>query len=239
MWFKMVQLNLAYKAAFAEPVFDLVTVPGRVFKSFYKTLNPKFSMGMSDLQSVGGASYADVSYKINLFGGSGTLTITAEGLQAIFQGLRTPEDIKTVTDCIILSDQALREAFPGTSIKSRQYTALTWLECEGGSESVRQLLHNRGNQVVPLAEGDLGAEKVSYSLGADFTNDAEGWGGRIALERSLLDQADLYYRMESAYIDTGKYATLESQIQHTQDVYLEMLHRFGLEPFEAETEQPG
>ena len=218
MWFKRNRLDLAYKAIFAEPVFELVTVPGRVFEAFYKTLNPRFSTSMSDLRSVGGGSYADVSYRVNLFGGNGTLTITAEGLLAAFQGLRTTSDLETVLDCVVLSDQALHAAFPETPIKSRLYTALSWLECEGGPEAVRKLLHERGGKVVPVVEGDFGAEKVSYSLGAEFSNDDDGWAGKIALERSVLEQADLFYRVESAYIDTGKYVTLESQMQHVRDL---------------------
>ena len=238
MWFSTHRLDIGYGLTLAEPAFELPTIGQKVFETFYKTLSPRFSINLSDLQTTAAKTYEDFSYVINLFGGSGTLNIKTQGLSATFERLSSAEHLKLVSDCVTLCEEALWTVLPDAELKSRKFTVLSWLKCEGGAQAVHELLQRHGSQGVPIAPGDFTIENVRYRLGADFTTMSEGWGGGMTIETSVLDEADLYYRLEIAYLDTSHYSGLEPQIEHARELYLDILARFGLEPAET-TEDHG
>ena len=229
----MHRLDIDYGVTLAEPAFELPTIGHKVFAEFYKALNPRFSTGLADLKVSQASTYEDFSYVIDVFGESGTLRIGAQGLSAAFRRLSSEEHLKLISDCIALSEEALRTILPESRLKGRKFGVQTWLKCEGGAEAAKDLIQRHGSQGIPIAAGDLALEELNYRLGTDFTVKSEGWGGKLTLEMSALHEADLYYGVETAYLDNSQYSGLESQIAHTRQLYLDILRRFGLEPAEA------
>ena len=238
MRFTTHRLDIGYGLTLAEPAFELPTIGHRVFETFYKTLSPRFSVSLSDLQSNPARTYEDFSYTINLLGGSGTLKIKTQGLAASFERLSSDEHLKLISDCVALCEEALWTVLPDSGLKSRQFTVVSWLKCEGGAQAVNDLLQRHGSQGIPIATGDFAIEDIYYRLGADFTTMSEGWDGKLALERSALDGADLFYRLETAYLGNSRYSGLEPQIEHARELYFGILRGFGLERVET-TEDRG
>ena len=230
MWVKAYRVDIGYEIDFAQPVFELPTKAVQVLEAFYKCLSPRFPMGMSDLQSLGGVSYADIMLRINLSGANGAIAITAERLSASFTGLRSNDELKTVENCVTLSEDALNMALPELSVRARNIRVLSWLECEGGSDAVKRLLDKHGQAELPLAGVDLGADELNYRFGAELTNAGERWSAVISLEGSAIKQANLYFRLETNFLEDGKYDSLERRIEHTRDLYYRILKGFGLEP---------
>lgn len=233
MWFRMHRLDIDYGVTLAEPVFELSTMGHKVFAEFYRALNPRFPTSLADLKVSQASTYEDFSYVIDVFGENGTLRIGAQGLSAAFRRLSSEEHLKLISDCIALSEEALRTILPESRLKDRKFNVLSWLKCEGGAEAVKDLLQRHGSQGIPIGVGDFAIEDLDYRLGTDFTNKSEGWAGKLALEMSALLEADLYYRIETAYLDNSHYSGLESQIAHTRQLYFDILRRFELEPAEA------
>ena len=233
MRFTTHRLDIGYGLTLAEPAFELATIGHRVFETFYKTLSPRFSVSLSDLQSNPARTYEDFSYTINLLGGSGTLNIKTQGLTAGFERLSSDEHLKLISDCVALCEEALWTVLPNSGLKSRQFTVLSWLKCEGGAQAANDLLQRHGSQGIPIAPGDFAIEDLNYRLGADFTTMSESWGGKLALERSALDGADLFYRLETTYLDNSHYSGLEPQIEHARELYFGILRGFGLERAET------
>ena len=238
MWFTTHRLDIGYGLTLAEPAFELATIGHRVFETFYKILSPRFPVNLSDLQSTPARTYEDFSYTINLFGGSGTLNIRTQGLAAGFERLSSNEHLKLISDCVALCEEALWTVLPDSELKSRQFTVLSWLKCEGGTRAVNDLLQRHGSQGIPIAVGDFAIEDLNYRLGADFTTMSESWGGKLALERSALDGADLFYRLETTYLGNSRYSGLEPQIEHARELYFGILRGFDLERAET-TEDRG
>lgn len=233
MWFRMHRFDIDYGVTFAEPAFELPNIGHRVFEEFYKTLNPRFPASLADLKVSQASTYEDFSYLIDVFGGSGNLRIGVQGLSATFRGLSSEENLKLISDCIALCEEALWTILPESRLKNRKFNILSWLKCEGGTEAAKELLKRHGSQGIPIGVGDFAIEDLNYRFGTDFTNKSEGWAGKLALEMSALLEADLYYRIETAYLDNSHYSGLESQIAHTRQLYFDILRRFELEPAEA------
>ncbi len=155
MWYSTHRLDIGYGLTLAEPAFELPTIGQKIFETFYKALNPRFSINLSDLQTTAARTYEDFSYVINLFGGSGTLTVKTQELSATFERLSTREHLKLVSDCVALSEEALWTVLPDAKLKGRKFTVLSWLKCEGGAQAVHELLQRHGGQGIPIAPGDF------------------------------------------------------------------------------------
>ena len=233
MWFKAYRLDEAYDVMFVQPAFKLPTMAVDVLETFYNTLKPKFSVRMSDLQSFSGASYSDIGLRVVLFGGSATITVTPESMSANFAGVNTLGDQDAVVECVRLCLNALTSALPEVAISGRKIAIHSWLTCEGGADAVGQLLDEHGQKGFPFGKGDFESDQVSYRVGLDLRNREDGWNATVVLDRSAVEKADLFYRLDTTYLENGRYNNFDVQIEHTRTLYLGIIGRFGLEPSET------
>lgn len=231
MWWEQFRLNVEHTTRFEEPVFELPKLAAEVSRSYFKTFTPRFSLAPSDIQVSEGQSYGDFAINFRLFGGAGVIRITTEELSQQYTGINTEDDLKIVKDCIGLSEQGLTHVMPNISMQMGTLAATSWLMCEGGTDAAQDLLSRHGKKSVPFSARELGAdESVNHIIRAGFTSSKEGWTINFVLERSALEQAHLYYRLEAIYLKDGAYGDIEKQAEHAHSMYLKILELYELRP---------
>lgn len=230
MHFKSHRINVNYQIEFVQPLFQLPSMAVQVIEAFYKTLNPRFSLQMSDLQSRSGTTYADVALIFNLFSGAGLLEIRPDKFSATFQNLRSEADLKKVRDCVELSEDTIRDLFPSLEVSRCLIRLSLWLQCEGGADAVNRILDKHGSAGFPIAKEDFGAQDLEYTLRAELKNVDERWQTGFTLQRSAISEAELFYGIDATYEAVGKYNSLEQRVEHTREMSLGLLATLGLEP---------
>ena len=120
-WIEMTQ-----EADFSDPLFDL---PGRnteVLKALHRSIHPRFPLRSSDMQALGGNTLSDVSVRLTMFEGHGTISVTAEKFSGYFRGLKRDEDIGVCNECITLASQGLASAMPENRVSAVATQAIFW-----------------------------------------------------------------------------------------------------------------
>ena len=120
-WIEMTQ-----EADFSDPLFDL---PGRnteVLKALHRSIHPRFPLRSSDMQALGGNTLSDVSVRLTMFEGHGTISVTAETFSGYFRGLKRDEDIGVCNECITLASQGLASAMPENRVSAVATQAIFW-----------------------------------------------------------------------------------------------------------------
>ncbi len=221
--------NVRYQARFASPQFQLPNVAAEVIEGFYNALNPRFTLNLSDLQSLGGHSYADVALRISLLSGKGQLEVRPDRFSTFFQDLRSDEELITVRDCVELSEDALATTLPDLEVLDRAIQLSFWLKCEGGPDAVTELLNQHGQRGLPIAKEDFGAQDFDHTLRVDLRNSDERWQVNFSFQKSV-PGADLFFLVDSSYTEAGKYNSFEQRVEHITSLSLKMLKTLGLEP---------
>ena len=120
-WIEMTQ-----EADFSDPLFDL---PGRdteVLKALHRFIHPRFPLSSSDMQALGGNTLSDVSVRLTMLEGYGTISVTAEKFSGYFRGLTRDEHIGVCNECITLASQGLASAMPENRISTVATQAIFW-----------------------------------------------------------------------------------------------------------------
>ena len=61
-------------------------------------------------------------------------------------------------------------------------------------------------------------------------NGDEGWLAGFRFERSALPDADMFFGVDTNYMEVGKYNSLELRVTHTRELSLGILATLGLKP---------
>lgn len=225
-------MNINYEHVFAQPVFQVANMAPQIFEGFYKTINPRFAINLSDMQPLlPGNSMGNIGVKITLFNGNGVLEVTATQFSARFLNIRSKPNIETdieiVKDCIALSEDALAKLFPENIYSNISIKILSWLKCKDGAQAAYDLL--RKHAKLELTH-NLDATDIESAPRAILKNRNEGWGAVSSLERSGDEQFHLFFLLDIRYSEGSKYNNLSACAEHVQTVYLGLLAQFGLEP---------
>jgi len=109
-------MELTYDAEFSVPPFDLPRRDTDLLKSLHQFIHPRFPIRTADMHVFGGTTLSDVCVRVTLFGGNGTIDVTADRLSTRFTGLRQHQDLDICNQCIALAEQALRSTLPDVVI---------------------------------------------------------------------------------------------------------------------------
>jgi hypothetical protein len=222
-------MDLAYEVPFKRPVFDIAQPGAQILRAYYDALNPRFPIAMSDLQAApSAASFGDVLYRVVLFGGSGVLETTLTRFYARFERIQTQQDLKVVSDCVSISEQALKSTVTELEPIGARIVSASWLSCEGGADVANNFLTRIARSALDLNPEGCGASGVIGMIGAEFVAENEGWTARFRLEKSLMELAHLFYHFEINHQQGGHFASFEERAQHAESLYLLVLNRLGL-----------
>ncbi len=108
--------DATYEVHFASPAFDLPGRPADVLGSFYRTLTPRFPLSLADLRASEGTSMDSVSAEVSIFNGDAVIEVTLAKCAIKLRQLRSHDASVLCTDIVVLSCDALKKAFPKTSV---------------------------------------------------------------------------------------------------------------------------
>lgn len=222
------RMDLAYEVPFKRPVFDIARPGAPILRAYYDALNPRFPIAMSDLQAPSATSFGDVLFRVVLFGGSGVLETTLTRFYARFERIQSQQDLKVVSDCVSLSEQALKSAVTEVEPVGARIVSASWFSCEGGADAASTFLTGMACSALDPNPESYGASGVIGMVGAEFVAENEGWSARFRVEKSLMELAHLFYHFEINHLQNGRFGSFDDRAQHAESLYVLILNRLGL-----------
>jgi hypothetical protein len=220
-------LNIEYTIIFDKPLFTLPQVQVEILRKAYDHFGEIYSIGLSDLQAGGGTTFSDVFVRIGIPGLRGLVEIRADRFSGTFRGMSYQTQIEEVKTGVQRLEEMLAEILPHLGRKTTSISATSWITCEGGADTVRDLLQR--HQAANMCSEDFGATTVELFLRGQLRNDAEGWNTTFALEPSVPKEADLYFVCVIHYLESGRYSTFQDRTGHFERMHVGILQHFGLE----------
>lgn len=231
MYFSAQSMNITYERMFKEPVFGAWKSSVDILECFYKELNPRFPLAMSDLEGLAGTSMSSLLVRVRLFGGSGNIELSTEKLVGQFQNLKGKPDVDVVKEAITLSEKALKKALPETEHRATRIQLTAWLDCDGGVEAAQSLLMKRADSEFSSAAGRFHDTEITSGIRVHLRNEKEAWDMVCHLEKSFVEGlGPLFSIGEATYQERGKLSAFEERVAHFEETYLAVLDIYGLQP---------
>ena len=168
-------MDMAYEMEFSVPLFDLPVRNAELLGSLHRFIHPRFSLRMTDLHAFGGNALSDVSVRVTMFGGNGTIEVTAERLSVRFNILRNEQDIAICNECCALAGQALKRAFPEVVTTMITARSTRSLRLGDGSVVARDFLRQVVRPGVDMELVGLGNVALYPCINLEVRNEDEGW----------------------------------------------------------------
>lgn len=189
----------------------------------------RFPLALSDIVVSAGSTLADFVVRISLFQGLGLLEVRADRFSGRFDRLQ-PGDLPVVKEALSLAEEGVAQGLPKRACRASAVRTSTWARCEGGADAAAELLRSFGEPGFRLSARELGAQTVTYSLGARLSNEPEQWAADFLLERSAMQAYEIFFALGMTHGEAGRYRDLAARFEHLQSLYAAVLERFGLTP---------
>ncbi len=207
-------MELAYEAEFSSPLFDL---PGRnteLLKSLHQSIHPRFLLRTRDLHVFGGTSLSDVCVRVTMFGGNGTIEVTAEKLSVSFNGLRGEQDTAICNECLILVEQALKKALPEAEITTFTARSTLSLRLGDGSVVARDFLRQVVRPGIDMELNGLGSAALYPCINLEIRNEDEGWKAVLHAYDNAVEKSSIIASCSIACTDSPELHLHEQCIGH-------------------------
>ena len=168
-------MELTQEADFSVPLFDL---PGRnteVLQSLHRSIHPRYALRSADMQAFGGTALSEVSVRLNMFEGRGTIAVTADKLSAHFRDLAQDDDIRVCNECSTLAAEGLRGAMPDVEIAGVATRTTLGLRLDDGSVNARSYLAEVVKPSVNIDLRGFGNARVIPCINLEVHNADEDW----------------------------------------------------------------
>jgi len=222
-------LSITYVRQLKHPMMDIGKRAVEIIDAYYDLISPRFPLSLSNLQSFAGNTMAEVGVRIMVFGENGVLEFLPDRFEARFSNLRTDGDTAIAKECVGLAEQGLDGAYPNGQWLNSSIKTKAWFKCEGGSDSVTELIDSSVGAKFHELPKSTGAGSPTFTIGADIQYENEGWSMGVSLAKSALPNSDLYLAVDLNYLDAGTIRDLPSRIEHFEATYKSLLAHFGLE----------
>ncbi len=215
-------LDFTYEAQFASPVLAFATAPAVVLESMYNTLAPRFPLTTSDLSVQDDSIVSNVKSKIILFGGNGTIELTADSLGARFNNPIGKGDDKIIQDCIQLIYDAIAKVKTGVKPKEEKIAVRMFAELLDEPADAMQFL--RG--LVPVAGmfADISeSTALAPNIGLVLRDDEEKWDSEFTLARSVRAKNEFFMTSTTRFFLGSKYSSLAEKATKLTSLLNEMM----------------
>ncbi len=197
-------MEMVYEAGFSAPLFDL---PGRnteLMRSLYQLIHPRFQLRIADLHAFGGNALSDVCVRVTMFGGNGTIEVTAERLSIRFNALKSQHQTVICSECIALAEHALKEALPDAVIATAGIRSTLSLRLGDGSVAGRDFLRQAVTPGVRMDLIGLGNAVQFPCVNLEFRNDDEGWQAVLHAYGNAVEKSSIIASCWMAYLDSQR-----------------------------------
>ena len=195
-------MELTYDAEFSVPPFDLPRRDTDLLRSLHQFIHPRFPIRTTDMHVFGGTTLSDVCVRVTLFGGNGTIDVTADRLSTHFTGLRQHQDLDICNQCIALAEQALRSTLPDVVIGLVSIRPMLTLRLGDESTDAREYLRAVVKPAVDMDLGGLGAAALHPCVNLEVQNDDERWRAVLHAYPSGVDRSSVVVACSIIYTES-------------------------------------
>ena len=231
-------MEMTYEAEFSVPLFDL---PGRnteLLKCLHRFIHPRFPLRTTDMHAFGGNALSDVCVRLTMFGGSGTIEVTADKLSIRFTGLRQEQDVNICNECIALAEQALRSALPDVVVRIVTIRPTLSLRLGDGSMDARNYLRRVVKPGVDLELNGLGNAALCPCINLEVENEEEGWRAVLHAYDNAVDKSSIIASCWIVYFDSPEERPKEERTDRLQRLVTVLLRGLELETPTPSNEAP-
>ena len=180
--FRSQRIGVVLNAVFAPPLFRRSEIPERFFEMVHSSLSPQFAVDLDHLQISSGDSMGDAVATCRIFGGSSTVSISADTLSAQFP-MALPGDRHVIKQILFAIGSGFAEKFPESRFARVQLIVHEHADTVSGSTASEYLAQFE----MPAISSKFRELNASYTPGACFmvTGHESAWQARCTLEKSL------------------------------------------------------
>ena len=204
-------MELTYEAEFSSPSFDLPGSQPALMRSLYHSFHSVFPLRIGDLHAFGGTALSDVSVRVTLLGGDGTIDVTADRFSARFVGMTRPQDLETCHRCIALAEQALAGTLSDVSIHLVSIRPILTLRLGGESVDARDYLRRLVTPGVGLDLEGLGAVALHPCVNLELENVDERWQAVLHAYPSAFNNSSVVAACSIVYTESPEPRTAEER----------------------------
>ncbi len=147
----------------------------------------------------GGTALSDVRVRVTLFGGNGTIDVTADRLSFRFTGLRQHQDLDICNQCIALAEQALGSTMPDVEIGLVSIRPMLTLRLDDESTDARGYLKAVVKPAVRMDLSELGAAALHPCVNLEVQNNDERWRAVLHAYPSEMDRFSIVVACSITY----------------------------------------
>ena len=222
-------MELTYEADFSAPPFDLPERATDLLKSLHLFIHPRFPIRTPDMYVFGGTALSDVCVRVTLFGGNGTIDVTADRLSTRFVGLRRHQDLDFCNQCIALAEQALRNTLPDVMIGHVSIRPTLTLRLGDESTDAREYLRGVVKPAVHMDLDGLGAAALHPCINLEVQNDAERWRAVLHAYPSGEERSSVVIACSIIYTESPAPSSSEERNDRLWRLIAALLRGLGLE----------
>ena len=220
--------TLEYTAVFGRPLFSLARRQAELAETWFDKSAAALPVDLSDMQAIGGTTYADVAVTLRLPRLRGSLEVRVDRIHGALRRRSAAGGSGSGNGRSRYvhrgGQRSLSRCSSGIHLGCRSFAGWT---CGGDKHGVETLLASRQQvQFDPLA---VGAEIVRFAVRGQLTNESEAWSLAFGLEPSLLPGYDLYLICQATYEAGSPYGSVEARWAHVREAGPKVLHQFGFE----------
>ena len=187
----------------------------------------------------GGTTLSDVCVRVTLFGGNGTIDVTADRLSTRFTGLRQHQDLEICNQCIALAEQALRSTLPDVEIGLVSIRPMLTLRLGDESTDAREYLRAVVRPAVDMDLDGLGAAALHPCVNLEVQNDDERWRAVLHAYPSGVDRSSVVVACSIIYTESPDPRSSEERNDRLWRLIAGLLRGLDLEtPMSATTVTP-
>jgi hypothetical protein len=213
------RLDGTYTASFVPPMLSLAGAIPDVMKVVYGTFVERYPGIRPDaLRAINTNVLAEVGVSINLLDNRIEILLRVDQIGVRAVNLRNDQEVRFVVDCILITHSAARKLAPAITIGSTIINVSTWIGVDGGAGQVEKILSTASRPSHPnlLRGASLGAKSVAFLPRVLLGNDQEGWQLTVAVEKSVIPEADLFVVRQYVFGPPMRYSDFEQQFAFIQ-----------------------
>ena len=218
-----VRTRITYELDFGVPVYSIAENSVSILKAFYKALSPRFFLDASHQSLSSAAVLSDFVLRTSLFADNVVISLRLEKFTCELKNIVTEDDLKTVQDSVVLAEDALMKAVPELPIRSASIQVDSWLKSNGVGAALKF-----GKPERDFNFARIGASGVEHWPTGKFWNEDEGWRAEYRIDRSAIENADLFYHLSVHYVGANQYASADARATHTESLSAGIMENLGL-----------
>ncbi len=184
-------MEMRYESEFSVPLFDLPGHNTELLRTLHQYIHPRFPLRATDLHTFGGNALSDVCVRVTMFGGNGSIEVTAEKLSICFNNLISEQDLAICNECFALVEQSLKIALPEFGITTFTARSTLSLRLDDGSVTAYDFLRQVVKPGIDIGLTDLGNAALCPCVNLEVRNKDEDWQAVLHAYDSAVEKSSI------------------------------------------------